>query len=330
MTKSAHGSMLRFEDLLNEWLEKRVSVLCKQRTCIRYRDIAEKHLIPSIGDCDVSRLNSKIISELLADKRRNGNLKTGGGLSGATVNMIRTVLKLVLQYARDNKYINDNPVLAVPRTRSKPRAVTAFTVQEQRLIEKAVCESGDARLLGIKICLYMGLRLGELLALKWSDIDLRGGMMYISKTVYQVKNENGWETVIDRPKSDASVRYIPIPTMLLKELRTVYRGRKSEHIICDKNGNAVKIRTYQEMFKRLLRENGIRELNFHALRHTFATRALETKMDIKTLSEILGHESVAVTIKIYCHSLMSTKRKAINQLNKYYFSASNKIFGAKP
>lgn len=150
----------------------------------------------------------------------------------------------------------------------------------------------------------------------------------MNKTVYQVSSENGWGTVTDRPKFDASVRYIPIPTMLLKELRTVYRGRKSEHVICDKQGDAVKIRTYQEVFKRLLRESGIRELNFHALRHTFATRALETKMDVKTLSELLGHESAAVTIKIYCHSLMSTKRKTINQLNKYYFSASNKIFGA--
>lgn len=328
MTKNAHGSTLRFEDLLKEWLEKRVSVLCRQRTCIRYRDIAEKHLISSIGGCEVNRLNSKIISDLLASKCRNGNLKTGGGLSGATVNMIRTVLKLAMQYARDNGYIKENPVLSVSRARSKPRAVTAFTVQEQRLIEKEICESGDARLLGVRICLYTGLRLGELLALRWSDIDFRSGLLHVNKTVYQVKNEKGWGTVTDRPKSDASERYIPIPTMLLKELRTVYRGSKSENIICDKHGNAVKIRTYQGIFKRLLRESGIRGLNFHALRHTFATRALETKMDIKTLSELLGHESAAVTIKIYCHSLMSTKRKAINQLNKYYFTASNKIFGA--
>lgn len=76
----------------------------------------------------------------------------------------------------------------------------------------------------------------------------------------------------------------------------------------------------------MLRENHIRKLNFHAFRHTFATRSLETKMDLKTLSELLGHESEAVTIKIYCHSFMSTKKKAINQLNKYYFTAPNKIF----
>lgn len=318
---------MRLEHLLQEWLHNKVMLLCKLRTYTRYREIAENHLKADIGEYEVRCITSQVIGEYLAVKRKRGNLKTGGSLSCSTVNMIRTVLKLVMQYGCDCGYVTHNPVLSVPRMKNRVKSVSAFTQQEQRRIEKAICESKDKRLIGIRISLYTGVRLGELLALRWQDIDFVSGTLYINKTVYQVKDEKKcWKTVIDRPKSDASVRYIPIPTMLLRELRAYSRERNGETVICDKHGRAVKIRTYQEIFKRLLRGNNIRELNFHALRHTFATRSLETKMDIKTLSEILGHESEAVTIKIYCHSFMSTKKKAINQLNRYYFTASNKIF----
>lgn len=320
---------MQLKSLLQEWLSSNLVLMCKIRTYARYRDIVEKHLIPDLGESEADSLTSRTIGEYLVSKRKHGNLKTGETLSASTVNMIRTVFKLVLQYACEHEYIRENPVLTTQRMRNKSVRVTAFTLQEQRLIEKAVSKSEDNRLIGVKISLYTGLRIGELLALRWGDIDFRSGMLYVSKTVYQAKNEeNIWVTIIDRPKSDASVRYVPIPTMLLKELKAYSRNRCGETVICDKQGMPVKIRTYQELFKRLLRNNHLRELGFHSLRHTFATRALETKMDIKTLSELLGHESVAVTVKIYCHSLMSTKRKAINQLNKYYFIASNKIFGA--
>lgn len=317
MEVKATKNIVQFKELLKEWLDSKVVHLCKMRTYLRYREIVQNHLKADIGEYRIQNITSQQLSEYLAMKYKNGNLKTAGALSTSTVNIIRTVLKLVMQYGCDCGYVTNNPVLSVPRVKNRAKSVSAFTQQEQRRIEKAICESKDRRLIGVKISLYTGLRLGELLALRWQDVDLVSGILCINKTVYQVKNDKGcWTTIIDRPKSEASVRCVPIPTMLLKELRAYNRERRGEAVICDNQGRIVKIRTYQELFKRLLRENHIRELNFHALRHTFATRSLETKMDLKTLSELLGHKSEAVTIKIYCHSFMSTKKRLLtNSIN---------------
>jgi len=144
------------------------------------------------------------------------------------------------------------------------------------------------------LCLYTGIWLGELLALQWSDIDFEKGMLTISKTVYREKNEQGvWQVIEDSPKTKASEQVIPLPEFILNMLETDSAFAKTSYVIENKKGERMSIRSYQYLFEKLTVRANVRRLNFHALRHTFATRAIECGIDIRTVADILGHQNAS-------------------------------------
>ena len=186
-------------------------------------------------------------------------------------------------------------------------------------MEEAIAAWEDRRLFGIRLCLYTGLRIGELLGLEWQDVDMEKGILHIQKTVYREKNAEGeWQLFVDRPKTAASERMVPLPGYLAEDLRIYRIGARSEFVIENKKAERMSIRSYQYLFERLTEKAGVRKLNFHALRHTFATRALECGMDIKTLSELMGHKNATITLNRYAHSMMDTKIAAMNKLEKLF------------
>ena len=189
-------------------------------------------------------------------------------------------------------------------------------MSEQKKIEQYILNEKNKRLFGVLLCLYTGLRIGELLALEWSDIDMNKGELRVNKTCHYGKDKTGqFGRITDIPKTQSSIRTIPIPKQLMPLLRDTKKKSRSTHIVS--NGeNLIAIRSYQRSFSVLLKKLNIPHRGFHSLRHTFATRALECGMDVKTLSEILGHKNSTVTLNRYAHSLMEHKKEMMNKLGK--------------
>lgn len=167
------------------------------------------------------------------------------------------------------------------------------------------------KLLGIVICLYTGLRIGELLALTWSDVDFEKGEINVSKSCYCGKHGR----VVDSAKTEHSKRVIPLCNQIIRILRKMKKESDSEYVISS-NGKPVTTRSYQKSFENMQKNLHILHRGFHALRHTFATRAMECGMDVKTLSEIMGHKNSTVTLNRYTHSLAEHKKAMINKLGR--------------
>ena len=168
-------------------------------------------------------------------------------------------------------------------------------------------------MLGNNICLYTGLRIGELLALTWDDIDLEKRLISVTKTCHDGKNQLGeYQRIINSPKTFSSRRTIPFPKQLLIVFETL-KELSSKYVISNNKEN-ISIRSYQRSFTLLLKRIGIKHKGFHSLRHTFATRSIEYGMDVKTLSEILGHKNAAITLNRYVHSLLEHKKEMMDKV----------------
>ena len=307
------------QTLLLEWLEKFQKEHIKARTYNRYQGLIEMHIVPALGDRDISSLSRKEIQNFLINQKKDGNMRNKETLSATSTNMMLSLLNLAFEYACDMEYIKENPCIRIRRARADTKKVEAFSTDEQRAVEAEIAKSGDRRLHGIILCLYTGVRLGELIALTWSDIDFKLGTLKVTKTAYRAQNEYGiWNLCIDTPKTESSERLIPLPKYITDMLSQDRNVAKTPYIVENKKAERMSIRSYQYLFERLTEKAGVRKLNFHALRHTFATRALECGMDIKTLSELMGHKNASITLNRYAHSMMDTKIAAMNKLEKLF------------
>ena len=200
------------------------------------------------------------------------------------------------------------------RPKNLQKEIHCFTLDEQRKIENYVLNSDKTKLYGIILCLYTGIRIGELLALQWDNVDFKKKTIAIKYSCYDGKNEKGNVIrVLASPKTPTSNRVIPIPNKLIGLLAKLKKTSKSVFVISE-NDKEFSIRSYQRTFELLLKKLEIKHHGFHSLRHTFATRALEIGMDVKTLSEILGHKNSLITLNRYAHSMMEHKIKMMNQI----------------
>ncbi len=303
------------QKLLTEWLEIYQKEHIKTRTYSRYQGLITMHIVPTLGERNISELGRREIQEFLTQQKKDGNMRNGKKLSAISTNMMLSVLNLAFEYACDMEYIEENPCVRVRRTKGEIKKIEAFTVEEQRAIETEIARSNDRRLHGILLCLYTGLRIGELLGLTWNDVNLDRGVIKITKTVYRAKDDNGtWQLCVDTPKTKASDRMIPLPEYITNMLRQNYETAHTPYVVENKKGERMSIRSYQYIFEKLTERAGVRKLNFHALRHTFATRAIECGMDIKTVADIMGHQNASITLNRYAHCMLEHKIEMMQKL----------------
>ena len=322
-----------FENCAARWLEeKRQLDAVKPNTLAGYSRMLQTHILPILGPVRMTALTESTLSFFYRSKQLNGRLDGKGGLSAKTLQLLMTMIRSVQMYAVKNGLASGVSVFQKERgSKRREKQLAVLTSAEQKRLESAVEQSGRANDLGILLCLYTGLRVGELCALQWGDIDFFTKTITVRRTLQRISTPEGPEKtrlVIDTPKTRNSERMIPVSRLVRQKLLELqahkpYTERGAQDFVFTVRQHPVEPRLFQKHFQRLLRDAEIRSVNFHALRHTFATRCLESHMDIRTLSELLGHSTVNLSLQLYAHSLLEQKRIAIENLDVYMSRAES-------
>lgn len=309
---------MKYQEWLIEWLENYVRPTSKMKTHTRYEQIVHSHLIPRMGAYELEELTPQLLQHQIVDMGKRGNRRTGKGLAPSTLNLIVAVIQDSLTTAYSIEITKVYAADKIKRPRIEEKKVECFTVAEQKVLEEAIKNDRRMKTFGILLSLYTGLRIGELLALEWTDIDFDKRELSISKTCHDSKDEFGrYVRFVNPPKTSTSMRVIPIPKQLIPLLREMKKKNSSKYVVGD-GDKVISVRSYQRTYELILKKHGLPHRGFHALRHTFATRAIECGIDVKTLSEILGHKNPTVTLNRYAHSLMEHKKDMMNRLGKLF------------
>lgn len=292
-------------EVMEIWFKER-SPYWKPTTCATYRSMADKYIIPGIGHVHVRDMNEEMMEKFLVEIRKDKNL------SNRYLRNICSIIIRAMRYVkRKRRYemeIPENSVFPVRQEQIIPPCEKELMVLEKYLSQHLE----DDTCLGILIAYHTGMRLGEICALTWEDIDLEDEVIYIRRNLQRVKVSDGMknntEIMLQTPKTGTSRRVIPIPPVLLIALR---KQKKDQHsyVVKGKRKSWAEPRTLQYRFAKILDACGLKSFNFHMLRHAFATRCIVRGFDVKSLSEILGHSNTQTTLNLYVHSNMQRKKE---------------------
>jgi integrase len=240
------------------------------------------------------------------------------GLSQKTIKDILIVLKMILKFGAKHKWINYAPFdIQYPTEREKQNVEVLSRVHQKKMMNY-IQGHFTFRNLGVYICLSSGIRIGEICALKWEDIDTDNGVIHVRRTIQRIYTiENGirkTELLIDTPKTKNSLREIPLSKELLRMLKPIKKVVNSSFFVLTNDIKPTEPRTYRTYYDKLMKELEIPRIKFHGLRHSFATRCIESKCDYKTVSVLLGHSNISTTLNLYVHPNMEQKKKAIEQM----------------
>lgn len=309
-----------FSEFLFQWLEY-IQPRIKESSYVKYANLIELHIDKEIGAIQLGRLTPAVIDEFIS------TLLTGkegtAPLSAKTATDILGVVRNVLRYIniRHQRIDCDLSQITIKKEETHMRILSR---EEEKELIRYLMEYPSPMNCGIFLTLFTGLRIGELCALTWEDIHLKEKELFIRKTMQRIQNKrpeptqqewgNRTKIIITPPKSSKSIRHIPLPDSVAEVLGE-YQRYGHEYLLTGKENCYIEPRTLQYHFKKILRKSRIEEANYHALRHTFATRCIELGFDIKSLSEILGHASVNITLNRYVHPSMQLKRDNMEKLS---------------
>ena len=304
--KSANSyCKMTVKELFSEWLQA-VKLKVKPSTYSCYSLKVNKHLLPEFGSMRFDKLNVSKLHDFI-------DRKTKDGLSPKYIGDIVIAFKSMAKYVSKVHACND-PLDNVVLPKKERKSNTLLNDEQQRRLCSSISDISDSTKLGVMLSYYTGLRIGEVCGLKWSDIDLNANTLTVCRTVQRIYDGQGTKVVVGSPKSKSSVRTIPLPEFIAEQLK-VLRSGTSEYILSN-NGKVTEPRTLQYRFKTLLKKADVPSINFHSLRHMFATNCIRLGFDVKTLSEILGHSSVEVTLNRYVHSSLDRKKACMSMVKK--------------
>lgn len=302
-----------------KWLEE-AAVTLKKSSFNKYEDILRCYILPEFGENELSEITNQRIIDFANFLLLSGGSKQQG-LNPTTVTEILSVMNGIRVYAlkRDYAVIFSLECISLKKD---PGSIRVFSQEEEGVLLAHLQKNMDLTALGILICLFTGIRIGELCAMRWDDISLSEKRMYVGKTLQRIRvstpggSRSRTEVKILEPKSSSSVRIIPLPDVIMEILAKFYMP--GTFVLTGKVSRFMEPRTMQNRFKRILVSCGIQDANFHATRHTFATRCIELGFDVKSLSEILGHASVTITMNRYVHPTMELKRENMNRFSELF------------
>lgn len=325
-------SKVLLSNWLYQWLHNYAEISVRPSTYISYEGYVYNHINPILGNIPIQQITPVIVQDFYNNKFESGRIDGSGGLSAKTIRNMHNMLHQSLDQAKVNGLIMNNPTDSAVIPKQEKKEMRVLSVQEQLSLMSVL----HMHRLGFAIMLDLatGLRIGELCALKWSDVNFNRRTIKVSRTLQRIKMSmaqqiNGESTtaiVEGNVKTNSGFREIPLPDKIFERLLEHQQVQISEmnyygqlyqnygYIFAMPLGTCVEPHTMRDAFEYLLKCANIDHANFHALRHTFATRAIENGVNIKTLSDILGHSQVQITMDLYCHSSLDLMRDSMNKV----------------
>lgn len=299
-----------FEEIVVLWQADKKQYV-KRSTYSAYSLLINNHLLPAFAGVD--DVTETLVQSFVFTKLEQG-------LSQKSVKDILIVLKMILRYAVKQGYMLHREIdVKFPTEREKQELEVLSRTNQKRIMEYVQSHFTFMNL-GIYICLCAGLRIGEVCALVWDDIDVDNGVINVSKTIQRIyvieSGEKYTEVIIDTPKSKNSIREIPMAKDLLKMIKPFKKLVNGSFYVLTNSSRPTEPRTYRNYYKRLMKQLDMPRLKFHGLRHSFATRCIESKCDYKTVSVLLGHSNISTTLNLYVHPNMEQKKRCVEQMFK--------------
>lgn len=300
----------KLSEIVALWKEDKKQYV-KRSTFSAYTLLIENHILPSFGNktlIEEQNVQSFVFQEL--DK----------GLSHKTIKDILIVLKMILRFGVKNKLIEYRQIdIKFPTERDK-HSIDILSRSHHRQIMEYIKSHFTFKNLGIYICLSAGMRIGEICALTWEDLDIENGIIHVQKTIQRIyiieDNRKHTEIILDTPKTKNSIREIPMTRDLLKMIRPLKKVVNDRFYVLTNEATPTEPRTYRNYYKQFMQTLGLPAMKFHGLRHSFATRCIESKCDYKTVSVLLGHSNISTTLNLYVHPNLEQKKRCMEQMSK--------------
>lgn len=304
-----------FQNLAKEWFSF-IEPQIKESTNIKYHNIWNTYISSRLGKLYVNQITHCLLESFCSELLVSGSAK-GTALSPKTTTDILSVIRSILRFAANRGYCIGCDGRSVS-IKQNTKELRIFSKQEQQQLCNYLYKDLNMKNIGILVCLFTGIRLGEICALKWEDISIAEKTIHIHQTMQRIQIQGSIEkktkVIITTPKSNCSIRTIPLPDDLVLVILHC-QVKKHGYFLTGSDTKYIEPRTMQNYFKRTLDICSIKNANYHSLRHTFATRCIEVGFDVKSLSELLGHANVNITMNRYVHPSMELKRNNMQKLS---------------